>query len=727
MRDTRDPYGLGALALYLALSCLFFGRGLIGNFYTSHIGQGADPPLMMWFLVWWPHAIADAVNPFLTHAFWAPSGFNITWSTSIPVISLVAAPVTAMLGPIASLNIFCLLSLPVAAWCTFFLCQFVSKDYWSSVLGGYVFGFCPMLLGQILFGRLHSVWVFPVPLAVYLTIRRFKGQLTPRRFLTLMALILTVQFLCSPEIFATMTLFGAMALALAWLQLSGEARPRLTSAIVGTACSYIIVALAVSPYIYCMFMYNRPFQGPIWSDRVLSADVLNFLIPTPINEFGRFSLFDRISAPFNWGLPSEEVAYLSWPLIVITVLFARVRFREQPGRLLVDSLIAILIFSLGPALMVRGYPSKIGLPWIILNRSLLSNAAPARFSLYAFLIFAVITSLWLSTARMKAHFKFAVAAAIVVCQLPSLSAAYWVSPFRTPEFFRTGLYRDYLAKGEAVFILPAWPLNDSMVWQAQTRMYFNMAQGPGPWPADVAKWPIVDSFLRQLFIPDAPEQFRAYLLNHRVGVVIVSDNQLPTWGRLISTLGIPITVGGVSLYKVLPQSTADPLYTVADMRKRFDNERFAMLLTAVQKYLSSGGNPKDLLANDFDRLDLIPKDDVIGAPPFPVLRHPEENWWRVPNFRYGMYLFVTDEHLIVLGEQAWQPVAQKLIESYRGTATEADFIPPNGSTAPKDDQIGVVVMSFTRQQLAKAAAIANASLLKKGDAEPGTAEDHTGR
>jgi hypothetical protein len=71
-----------------------------------------------------------------------------------------------------------------------------------------------------------------------------------------------------------------------------------------------------------------------------------------------------------------------------------------------------------------------------------------------------------------------------------------------------------------------------------------------------------------------------------------------------------------------------------------------------------------------------------------------------------------------LGEQAWQPVAQKLIESYRGTATEADFIPPPGSTAPKDDQTGVVVMSFTREQLAKAAAIANASLLKRASRNP---------
>jgi hypothetical protein len=546
------------------------------------------------------------------------------------------------------------------------------------------------------------------------------------QFAISLALALVVQFLCSPELFATMTLFGCMIIGIAWLQASREIRVRINSVMIGAGYGYVLALLVVSPYFYYMFFLSRPFQGPLWSDRMLSSDLLNFLIPTPLNELGRIPFFDRISAPFNWGLPSEEVAFLNWPLCAMAVLFTRKHFEEQRGRVLADSLVIILVCSLGPALVIRGYATKIRLPWSILGRSVLNNAAPARFCMYAFLIFAVMASIWLSSARIRPHFKLAVAAAIVACQLPNLSAGYWVSSIRTPQFFQTGLYRDYLTQGQTVFIFPVWPLNDSMVWQAQTHMYFNLGQGPGPWPADQAKWPIVDSFLRQLFIPDAPEQFRAYLLNHKVGVVIVSDNQLPTWGRLISTLGIPITVGGVSLYKVLPPSTANPLYTVADMRKRFDNERFAMLLTAVQKYLSRGGDPKDLLANDFDRLELIPKDDLIGAPPFPVLRHPEENWWRVPNFKYGMFLFVTDEHLIVLGEQAWQPVAQKLIGSYRGTATEADFIPPPGSTAPKDDQIGVVVMSFTREQLAKAAAIANASLLKERDAKPETAENHTG-
>jgi hypothetical protein len=234
--------------------------------------------------------------------------------------------------------------------------------------------------------------------------------------------------------------------------------------------------------------------------------------------------------------------------------------------------------------------------------------------------------------------------------------------------------------------------------------------------------------MRQIFLPDASEQFRAYLLNHGVSVIIVDDNSQATWGRLISPLGIsPITVGGVSVYRVPPQSAAELAPRVDEMRTRSDRERFEILLTTVQKYLSNGGHLNNLLASNLDTLDLIPADSVIGPPVPPEIRHPEENWWRVPNFKYGMYLFVTDDHLIALGEQAWEPVAQKLIESYRGTATEADFIPSRGSTAPKDDQIGVIVMSFTQPQIAKAAAIANASLLMEERARRDVGKDHAQR
>jgi NhaP-type Na+/H+ and K+/H+ antiporter len=48
--STRDRYGMLALGFYLALSMLFFGRGLVGHFATRHLGKAVgDPALVAWF------------------------------------------------------------------------------------------------------------------------------------------------------------------------------------------------------------------------------------------------------------------------------------------------------------------------------------------------------------------------------------------------------------------------------------------------------------------------------------------------------------------------------------------------------------------------------------------------------------------------------------------------------------------------------------------------------
>ena len=54
---------------------------------------------MMWSLVWWPHAMANGINPLLTTAIWAPSGFNLAWGTCIPLASILASPLTLTLDP----------------------------------------------------------------------------------------------------------------------------------------------------------------------------------------------------------------------------------------------------------------------------------------------------------------------------------------------------------------------------------------------------------------------------------------------------------------------------------------------------------------------------------------------------------------------------------------------------------------------------------------------------
>ena len=70
-----DLRALYAFALYCTFSIIFLGRALFGHLSDFYFGIGVDPALMMWSLVWWPHAIAHGLNSLLTNASWAPSGF----------------------------------------------------------------------------------------------------------------------------------------------------------------------------------------------------------------------------------------------------------------------------------------------------------------------------------------------------------------------------------------------------------------------------------------------------------------------------------------------------------------------------------------------------------------------------------------------------------------------------------------------------------------------------
>jgi hypothetical protein len=422
-------------------------------------------------------------------------------------------------------------------------------------------------------------------------------------------------------------------------------------------------------------------------------------------------LLESISQTFNRGRSAETVAYLSWPLLIIAAVYARQHWREPLGKLLVDFAVVLLIFSLGGVLIVKGNLSSIGLPWGILETSVLKNAAPVRLLLYVYLILAVITSLWLCAASVRPWLKLTIGAAIIAFQLPNLSAVFWVHSVVEPGFFRDGLYRNYLSKDDTVLILPFWPRGDSMLWQAETRMYFRMAGGDGPWPKQFRRWPIIDAFAWRSWVPDAPAQFDSYLTNNGVSALIIEDSNLPLCGKLASSLPTaPIRVGGVSLYRLPKQSVTSSRLTLIGMRKRFDTQRYETLLVTIQQYLSNGGNERDLIAAKAPALGLIPKNAIIGPA---VDLYPEDN-------RYGIQLH-TDGHDIIVGEFASQPVAEELIEKYRSCSSSAQFTGIwVGRT--KAETVGQVSMSFDRQQLARAAAIAEAALEQENGLRPASEE-----
>ena len=231
----------------------------------------------------------------------------------------------------------------------------------------------------------------------------------------------------------------------------------------------------VSPYLYYLFAFGSP-RG-FWSIHACSADLLNFVIPAPTNALGVIPVIERLAGPFATCGIAEEDAYIGLPLIILAAIYAWWHWREPTGKLLVDSLIITCALAMGPLLHFRGAMLGEGPGKILAMLPALNKALPARFTMYPFLVLAIMASTWFATSQSGSATKVTLGALIVISTLPNLSGSYWTSRDDSPRFFITPLYRQYLAPEENVLVLPFGIRGNSMLWQAETDMYFKMVGG----------------------------------------------------------------------------------------------------------------------------------------------------------------------------------------------------------------------------------------------------------
>ncbi|HZZ07697.1 MAG TPA: hypothetical protein VFE43_04100, partial [Candidatus Binataceae bacterium] len=356
---------------------MLFGRAAAPNFTTIYIGRGIDQAFFIWCLVWWPYAIAHHLNPFVTRLIFAPAGFNLTWSTSIPLLSLLALPLTASIGPITTFNLLCVVCPALTAWTAFILCHSLTERLGSSLFGGYIFGFSSYMLAQLFGGHVNLLAAFLIPLAVYLVLARLQGRIGRRAFTMALLALATAQFLISTEIFATMTVFGLLGLAAAWTMGDRELKRRVRELAGPIFLAYLGTAILVSPYLYYFLTDFR--TTPIYSTSWHSADLLNFLIPTRTIALGSaIGLFRSISASFTSDV-SEQAAYVGLPLLAIAIWFAFERRRTLEAKLLGLMLIVTAVAAMGPRFHVAG-DAYFKLPWSLLHHvPLLDQALPLRF------------------------------------------------------------------------------------------------------------------------------------------------------------------------------------------------------------------------------------------------------------------------------------------------------------------------------------------------------------
>lgn len=361
--------------------------------------------------------------------------------------------------------------------------------------------------------------------------------------------------------------------------------------------------------------------------------------------------------------------------------------------------------------------------------------------MYAFLTLAVMVAMWLAEVNGRATVRWALGLAIVPLMLPNLSASFWTTPAEIPSFFTSGLYRQYLAPGETVLVLPFGLFGEGMLWQAATDMYFRMAGGyvglAPPIPEEDSGWPIMSGLFNIAGVPDAGNQLKAYLASHDIGAVIVGPRaqylmrlignsrtagiwlRWPTIDRdriatdkLLASLDTPpLRVGGITLYRLAPQTLAPYHHlTVLEMQQRAARARFEALLTGAERYLRQGRNPAGLTPQSVQVLGLVPL-DWFGGEPFPSHDHVGN-----PIFRLESILRASNNNAIEVGIEGDYAALKPTIDRYSAQSSAIYFPYPSPltRTASPSDRTAMLVMQFDRTGLTRAAAIA-----ATGSTEPG--------
>ena len=533
---------LWPLGLYAVLSLGLFGVHIIRHLDSRIVASDPiDSSQFMWFFAWWPHALLHGLNPFVTHVMFVPDGFNLTWATGMPGPSLLLAPITLAFGPAVTWNVIQLASPALSAWTAFLLCRHVTGRTLPSLVGGYIYGFSPYMLTHLTGGP-YLALVPLLPVFVLLVLRRLEGSIGSRAFVVWMALAMIAQFSISSEVLATATLFGAIALVLAFILLP-ERRPALLDVVKLLIGALVATVVVVSPYLlYFEFGHHYPPGATFFS-----ADLTSFVIPPSL-----------VAVSGHHGTPSigsSTESYLGVPLLLLIAWFIWQGRRSRVTWVIAGSLLVAVILALGATLFVHGHKTSIHGPWWLLKHlPVLRYAIPVRFAVFyvlpAALMVALLLSRWspLEPAGIAAWGLAAVAIALIV---PNVGSSSFDTRIADPPFFASGAYKAYIHPSDNVLTIPAWGPNER--WQANTGFRFNLSDGyaGNPFPPSFTRYPAWNMFLTGKLTPDYAAQLRRYVVDKRVTAVVVDQTVPGPWTKLFGSLGVrPVSTGGVLVYRV---------------------------------------------------------------------------------------------------------------------------------------------------------------------------------
>jgi hypothetical protein len=517
-----------ALALYAGIAVAFIDHG---ESLTRRIaGQGSDPFAFVWFLAWWPWAIAHHLNPLFTHLVWQPVGVCLAWVTSVPLLAVIGWPLT-LISPVLTFN-FLVLSAPVlSGWGAYFLCLHITRKPGAAIIGGFLFGFSSYEMAQDT-AVLNLSFTLCVPLLLLIVLRRLEDGIGRAKTVALGGMLLICQFLICIEILGMIFLFGGIAWGLGMAYLPGRRRALRRLAVDGLWTAPLVV-LALSPFLVSMAQNAGSVNLPGLWPYYFVADPLNFFIPSRNNLLGGWL---GIAGHFNGGI-QEQDGYIGLPLLVMIALFARRKSGSAAGRMLLVMLLVLLVASLGPRLWVAGQVYRLALPWsLFVHLPLLGSALPTRFALFVSLLTAIIAVLWITDAVPRRQRPARYALAMLACVFLAPRPHPWM-PLPTSRFFQPGRVEAALGQNARLLVLPFSINGPSAFWQADEKFGFVQSAGyVGFPPRAMQRYPAVGELFSGAGAPHLSADIAAFCNSTRTQYIVLGPG---------TTAGVRSAVAGL--------------------------------------------------------------------------------------------------------------------------------------------------------------------------------------
>jgi hypothetical protein len=452
----------------------------------------SDPPQQVWFLSWIPHVIMSGGNPFYSTLIDSPSGANMLVNTSMMLLSLVLAPVTWLLGPVAAANIGMRLAFAASSVSAFVVLRRWNLCWPAAFVGGLMYGFSPYMIGQAT-AHLQMAFVVVPPIWLFALERFLSRRWTARRTGLWLGVLAVIQFFISVDVLASLLLMSVAGLVMLAIIYRHDVKARAADVlrVIGWA-GLVSVPLLAFPAGYLLAGPGGSAgpQQSLASLDSLSADLLSVVVPTRLQAFAPESWI-ALGSSFVGGSVWENGEYLGIPLLLLLTGIVAWQRRSRLTIGVAAAGAAAFILTLGPSLTVDGHATWVTLPFDVLSHlPLLRDELPIRYSLYVQLAAAVliaigldraVTFLWTTERDRERRVVGAVLlTALCVAGLLPLLPALPYEPVQTnaPPFFAVDAARDIPYESNVlIYPYPIFPNDQAMLWQAASGLSFRLVGG----------------------------------------------------------------------------------------------------------------------------------------------------------------------------------------------------------------------------------------------------------